>query len=278
MLDPTTLLHLLHAQHRYYTTELGNTHKQLAKQYEKLASFELDLIQRDEKKLSRQEKKRLQWSRSHSKAAVKAIESQQIWLHDYIRQCNDLIASYGGNEYGSPVTPWSPFSATDPLSPMSSLATPTWPTAPPTFFQPQYWDLSMLRETRQSSHSPSWSAGSAFYEHTAAPSLPQTHSFRDPFSGNNHQFGIIDTIRPQDPPSKKSSISEKDEVPDLIETASPAQAGAPASSHKRRYSENAIQLIESRLSIPKQSRHHRGSSAGASFVPHRTLSVHTAMG
>ena len=272
------LLHMLHAQHRYYTSELGNTHKQLGKQYKKLASIELDLIQRNEKKLTRQQKKSLQWSRCHAKAAVKSLESQQTWLHDYIRQCNDLIASCEGSVLSSPVTPWSAFPSQDLLSTMSGLTTPTaWTAAPPTPFQPQYWDLSMLRERREPSpFAPSWSADSGFEEANTS-AVQHAQGFIHPIPSSSARSGAAPTAALA-PSSQETSGSEKDDLPEIMGPSSPAQSGAsPTSPHKRRYSENAIQLIESRLSAPKQPHHQRGNSASATPVPHRNLSVHTAI-
>lgn len=278
------LVYLLHAQHRYYTSELGNTHRQLAAQYNKLARVELELIQRNEKSLTRQEKKALQWTRSITKSTIRSLESQQHWLHDYLRQCNDLIASCESSLYSSPVTPWSAVLPTGPFSPVSGWATPApWSSTPASHHDsqqqhtPQYWDLAMLRERRESSPlAPSGSSDSGYCDGSAFVQ-PYTPEFSNPFSTSTEPEALPAAAH-LSPSSKKSSVSENDDVPDLIEPASPTRSGAsPTSPHKRRYSENAIQLIESRLSLPKQTHHRRGNSASATPVLHRTLSVHTAI-
>lgn len=282
MLHPTmqaSLLHMLHTQYRYYTTELGETHKQLGVQYGKIAAAELELMQRHEKAPTRQDKKRLQWTKCQAKYAIKSLESQQTWLHDYLRQCNALITSCGAIVYGSTVTPCGALLPLDPLSPMSGLTTPgPWSAHPLTVFQyqqqqtPQYWDLSMLSDRRESSpFAPSWSADSGFYEMTN-PDFPNEQSFRNPFSNDPELDAATAAPQPY-PSSRKSSISERDdEVPELVEPASPTRSSA--STHKRRFSENAIQLIESRLSLPNQTHHQHGHSASATPLPQRRRSAH----
>lgn len=278
-----SILHMLHAQHRYYTSELGTTHKELGIQYKRLAEIELGLIQRHERNLSRQEKKNLQWARGQTRSLLKSLESQQSWLRDYLRQCNDLIASCDGSIYYSPVTPLSALPTTESFSPVSGSMSPFLGSAAaltPSQVQletPQYWDLSTLRERRESSpFAPSWSADSGFYD-AHISGQPTADNFSNPFSNSTEVE--VTTAAPQSPPSKKSSISEKDNVPDLIDPVSPARSGAQAvSRHRRRYSENAIQLIESRLPAPKETHHRRGTSASATPVPHRTLSEHLAIG
>jgi hypothetical protein len=64
--------------------------------------------------------------------------------------------------------------------------------------------------------------------------------------------GVTDSARSLDritAPSNRSSISEKDILPELAAPSSPAKLGAeaPKSLHRRRYSENAIATIEHRL-------------------------------
>lgn len=274
----TSLLPMLHAQYCYYTNELADTHKQMSKQYNKMASAELDLLSRHEKELTRKEKKRAQWTRTQAKATVKALQSQQAWLHDYLRQCTNLIASCEASLYSPSVTPRSALPLPDPLSQTSGLTIPLpWSPIPSTSYDPQnqptphYWDLSMLRERRESSpFTPSWSADSGFYEtsntHTFDP-----ESFHNPFVAGMEIGTTIAAALPS-PPRKKSSISERDDFPELNEPiVSPTRSGA--SPHKRRFSENAIQQIESRFSLPKQKHHRRGNSASATPVSQRRLSV-----
>lgn len=266
------LLSMLHIQHRYYTSELGNTHKQLGQAYKKLARIELEFIQRHEKNLTRQQKKALQWSKSLTTALLKSLESQQTWLHDYLQQCTSLIASYEG----SMATPWSAVSSTDPYSPAP------WSMTAPAYFlpqqqqAPQYWDLSMLHERRDSSpFAPSADSG---YVEANASVFPYSQESTDLLSTNPNNGSSVAAARVE-PQSKKSSVSEHDDVPELREpTVLPTQPGAPANpTRQRRYSENAIQIIENRLALPKQTRHQRGQSESATPVPHRTLSVHTAI-
>lgn len=235
------MLALLHHQHRFYTTELAKTHRSLGKLYKKLTKTERLLLEWKEKELTRKDKKKLQWDRGTTKSQVKALEVQQAFLHDYLRQCNDLIASYDVG-YHLPATPW-----TAHLPPMGFgyepvPATP-WTAGPfeerqP---QPQYWDLSMLRE-----HTPLSAADSGYHEPTNA-------LYGEPVNDPNHVWAheLMHTTTSNDESdstSKKSSISEKDDMPELASASSGAaddQLKSPG--HRRRYSENTIQLIESRL-------------------------------
>lgn len=271
-------LDLLHAQHRYYTGELGNTHRLLARQYSKLAQFELELLERHERELTRQDKKRLQWSRSNAKSAIKKLESQQAWLRNYLSQCSSFIAVHDQSAYTTPVTPWSPPSSYTTTS--FSLGPSQWPvetpTTPPSHHQqaPQYWDLSTFGGRRESSsYAPSASVDSGFYEpHTFVAPLatPENdeqnpaHDFIDPFAESGDDDRIVTA------PRSRSSVSSEriDEVPELL---SSAQVGNSESPRNRRYSEDAIRLIESRLNVTRS--HRRGNSAGAVPVLHRTLSV-----
>ncbi|KAK4544928.1 hypothetical protein LTR36_003833 [Oleoguttula mirabilis] len=303
---------LLHAQHRFYTAELGRTHQALSKLYRKLAKGERQLAEREQRILTRKDYKKIQWTRSVTRETVRKLEVQQAGLHEYLRQCSDLIASYdaattraqGAQQsayHVSPMTPWtaphlppgppSPYAM--PFSPYSPVAANPWTAAPARACLggnvgnsgqqgPQYWDLSMLRERRQSSPNALSAADSGFHE----PAMyGQPFGLLEGASDANHVFAHElmspgstysssggDDASALETRSKKLSLSsEKDDVPELLHSpVSPsAKLGADVApgatsvgrGHKRRYSENAIQLIENRLAAPR-TQQQRGTSAG----------------
>ena len=297
----TDMLALLQYQHRYYASELGRTHQALSKLYRKLARIERTLSEREQRQLSRREKKRLQWAKSVAKSTIEKLDQQQRDLHEYIRQCNELLASYeqpasavtteGG--WHLPQTPWtahlppSPWRSDygSPFTPYSPVAAHPW-TTPATvrasFFPgevtdrrrpaPQYWDLSMLRERRRSSPNESM-ADSGFHEPLlyGHPLAVGHESNDDPNHVYAHEIMSASTYsndstteRPAEGVERRvSTSSDNDKVPDLpLSPTSPTKMGAEAvgTGHKRRYSENAIQLIESRLAVAKS--HQRGRSVG----------------
>lgn len=236
------MLVLLHHQHRCYTAQLGQTHQSLSKLYKKLSKIERALAEWKERELTRKDKKKLQWERGSTKSTVRSLELQQACLHDYIAQCDDLIASYSSPGYSTPGGPMSPMAY--PFTPWTpgpveesfpDLAAPA----------PQYWDLSMLRERQPSSTDAS--ADSGFHEPNMRGTLPGYGESYDPAHVYSHeQISASGMARL----SKESSISEKKDVPELV---APVLTGADElpSTHRRRYSENAVQLIESRLGVPK---------------------------
>ena len=229
-------LGLLRAQQAYYISELGNTHKALSKQYKKLAYIELAIAERHERQLTRKDKKKLQWSRALTKKTIRDLESQQARLQDYLRRCNDLVAFSDEIIFAATPTTWmghvplSPY----PVSPYPMSSTSLWPV--PTQDPdpaPQYWDLSMLPETRPISPAAP-SADSGFYE---PPMQASERSIIAPAMTCSRQ---------------NSACSENDDVSSLPIPGSPKTTGAdPISPIRRRFSENAIQLIESRLAAPK---------------------------
>ena len=272
-------LPLLHEQQRYYTAELGRTHQALSKLYKKLAKTERDLASWQESGFNRKVKKKMQWSRSVSKQSVGKLEREQADLHECLRQCNELMTFYNGPECDIPPRPyWTAY----PLTPFSPVPGTPWTAGPyrpclgeQTQERPQYWDLSMLRERRQSSPHAS-SADSGFYE----PAM-----YGHPFglsttNDSNHRYAheqmsphALEFI-PSPQRSKKSSLSEEDDLPEIVSPVSPTKLGAdvsaPSSPRRRRYSENAISLIESRLSLPMA--HQRGSSVDIAPSMKRTVS------
>jgi len=248
----TNMLSLLHYQHQMYTSELAASHRTLSKQYKKFARIERGLSDWKERGLVRKDKKKLQWDRATTRTAVKDSEAHQALLRDYLRQCGDLIASYSPQVFHSAPDPW----ATSPPSPMADAFAPGSP-MPPTPWtagpfeervawnreEPQYWDLSMLREPQ-----PPLLTGtpdSGFHEPTSRglSNNETTASVND--SATSLEANPSRTTAPSD----GSSISEKDMLPELAAPSSPAKLGAeaPESCHRRRYSENAIATIESRL-------------------------------
>ncbi|EME78458.1 uncharacterized protein MYCFIDRAFT_80873 [Pseudocercospora fijiensis CIRAD86] len=320
------MLALLYGQHQSYTAELGQTHQKLSKQYKKMSKVERVLSERQDRHLSREERKKWQYSRVLTKRNIAVMEFQQARLHDMLRQCNDLIASFehgGGATHNSPMTPWGA-AATDlssqQLPPSPFLFTPFSPiafspyTAVPAFPHrpsfggastsaegiPQYWDLSMLsepqRERRLSSPyaTGSSAADSGFYEphalrHGVGNSLnedaPATdarghvyaHELMSPLAPE-FVFGGGDSHELHSPISSATSgITERDQVPDLV-ILSPAKLGASTenakiNSHKRCYSENAIQLDnDSHLATPVASSvTKRGTSVGPAPVGRKIM-------
>jgi hypothetical protein len=240
----TNMLSLLHYQHRLYTSELAATHRTLSKLYKKLERTERGLSDWKDRGLKRKDKKKLEWARATTKTAVRDAEASQALLHDYLRQCNDLIASYSPQFFQSERVPWGASSLSptaDAFAPGSEVPHTPWTAGP---FEertawdhekPQYWDLSMLRERQP----------------------PPTGTPDSGFHGNAHEItaGVNDRGRAHETdsswttaPSNRSSVSDKDELPEMA-PSSPAKLGAeaPNSPHRRRYSENAIATIESRL-------------------------------
>lgn len=275
------MLPLLYQQHNHYVAELGHTHQALSKLYKKLAKVERVLAERQERELSRSDKKKWQYTRSLAKKAVGNLESQQALLHDNLRQCNNLIASYEqGGGYDTPVTPWtahvppSPFLYT-PFSPITPVTSSPWTPHPRrpsanngTETAPQYWDLSMLRERRLSSpYDSTATADSGFYE----PGIHGLNVNAEPFNHTNHVYAH-ELMSPMfyspfagSSGTNESSLSptrreRSDVVPELQTPTSPVKVGAQ-SSHKRCYSANAVQLIEDRLASPT-AKPQRGMSVG----------------
>ncbi|KAI7242081.1 hypothetical protein KC352_g14706 [Hortaea werneckii] len=139
---------------------------------------------------------------------------------------------------------------------------------------PQYWDLSMLREREQPSPHESL-ADSGFHE-PAATNGEQSQGVASVVDNDPNHVYVHELLSgstnggdraiPARRPSARmersdSRSSEKDELPCLLASpTSPTKMGAEAAGgwHKRRYSENAIQLIESRLSRSRHSQ--RGKS------------------
>jgi len=239
------MLSLLHYQHRLYTSELAASHRMLSRLYKKLERTERGLSDWKDRGLRRKDKKKLQWDRATTRTAVRDAEAHQALLHDYLHQCDDLIASYSPHFFQSSEVPWaaSPLSPTaHEFSPGSEVPPTPWTAGP---FEersawnreePQYWDLSMLRERQPPS---SGTPDSGFHE-----------SVNEMTAGVNDSARPIGIVAPRTTArSNRSSVSEKDVLPELV-PSSPAKLGAEAPkspSHRRRHSENAIATIESRL-------------------------------
>lgn len=238
-------LYLLYDQHRYYASLFSESHRSLVKQYRKLAEIQLTLAERHEIHMLRREKKYLQWSRSKVKKEIQVLERQQECLERCLRRCGDLITSYAQTATTTTATPgrWTRYYCTQVPYPMSYFSTM------PTVSQfsgmkdaeelPKYWDLSMLRERGGSTASVP-SADSGFYE----PSLysqPLSHAC----ASASPPAALMSLISQ---PRQNSFQSESDVIGELESMPSPERPGA---GRQRRYSENAIQLIESRFASPK---------------------------
>lgn len=318
------MLALLYGQHQSYTAELGQTHQKLSKQYKKMSKVERVLSERQDRHLCREERKKWQYSRVLTKRNIADMESQQARLHDMLRQCNDLIASFehGGSAYNFPMTRWvgmasgaTEFSSAQ-LPPSPFLFTPFSPIAfPPSYTpglhgssfggasssesHPQYWDLSMLAEPRRGRRLSSpyadadgSSANSRLYDallHSVGfgvnedpPATDARGQHEGLMSPLAPEFVFGGDIRLKDDSTTSTAtsgiITERDDVPDMY--LSPAKSGAAlsgrndsgksaSSSHKRCYSENAVQLDNgSHLHLPAMaiastsSAAKRGTSVG----------------
>lgn len=254
-------LTLLYEQHRFYTGELGRTHHGLGKLYKKLTRFEHALAEhRDgQNHLSNKDKKKVQWSCSVPKVTISKLEMQRATQHEYLMQCNELIASYESqNVYPLPAAPW-------PVRAPSSPALFTYATArpQPRPHRPQYCHLSMLSERRQSSpYAPS--ADSGFHEPPiyGQPFVVDSGRYFDPDHIFAHEMMSPPIVygRVEASASQSSSISERDDLPELFGSLmSPATklgANGPSSPHKRRYSEFSIRVLTTPETVQ------RGSSVG----------------
>ena len=200
------------------------------------------MSKRYETQMPRKEKKYLQWSRSITKKAIRDLERQQIWLLEHLRQCEALINSFAHTQDRA-VTGW--WTRNSPPVPYPIRPLSVMPTVPQTLEsegagqQPQYWDLSMLRE-RKASCASIPSADSGFYE-------PTLCAQPIPCALDNTEARDFETS-PITQPRQNFLQSENDLVSEL---GMPTRVGAELHSPRRRYSENAIQIIESRLATPK---------------------------
>ncbi|KAM0717446.1 hypothetical protein Q7P37_007298 [Cladosporium fusiforme] len=251
------MLSLLYYQHRLYTSELAKSHRSLSKLYKKLERIEKTLPVWKDRGLTRKDKKKLQWDRAITKSTVKCVEAEQALLHNHLRQCSELIDSYIPNVYRFLPDSWkSPLSPTAyPFIPNSPAPATPWTAGP---FEertawsrgiPQYWDLSMLQEPGHLS-SFDKSTNSGFYEHARDDMWLSQNGDND--NNNASLYGQVNSGATSSSQtgrsSNRSSLSEKDALPELATPSSPSKCRAQGpGTHRRRYSENAIQLIESRL-------------------------------
>lgn len=260
------MLPILYQQHYQYTTELGQTHQALSKLYKKLAKVERVLAERQDRGLTRADRKKWQYTRALSKRAVANLENKQLSLHDHLRQCNNLIASYEqGASYDSASStqmPPSPYMFT-PYSPVDYAFWPFTPHKPglggPDGLALQYWDLSMLRET-----SPSTAADSGYHE-----GLLSGQDSDGTVDVTSHVLAL-DVVSPFNPSaapfenSQESRLEEKDNVSELKESLGSAQVGAesPNAHHKRGYSVDAVQSNLGLLATPSKMLTTRATSVG----------------
>ncbi|KAK5702623.1 hypothetical protein LTR97_003568 [Elasticomyces elasticus] len=273
------MLPMLHTQHRYYTTELATTHQHLGRLYKRLAKIERQFNNGEADKLNRKDKKKLKWTQMVTEQSVQKLEVQQLDLEHYLRQCNEMTAVYQPSVYHLPATPWtahlptSPWSVA-PFSPYSPIAPNPWTSARPQQ-APQYWDLSMLREDRRQSSPYTSSTDSGFYEATQSYAQSAFAIGEEGVPAPDHVFaheimaaaGAMPSVSVAR--SEKSNSSEsKDEVPELPSAVSNTAAELDAIAEgiadmacllrRRRHSENALQVLDSRLEV----QHQRGESMG----------------
>ena len=250
-----TYLTLLYEQHRYYTELLGDSHRALGRQYKRLAELELALAQRHETHMPRREKKYLQWSRAKVKKSIRDIERQQEYLHEYLRQCGDLIHSHAGGASAWRDRGRSP--VVQPPYPVTPID-PHWPAFDDIDQCPKYWDLSMLRE-REASTASIPSADSGFYE----PSTYDQFERRD----STRTSTELSATSPVFQPRQNSFQFETDAFEDLGSSASPTKEGAKLPTVTRRYFEDAGRSIHNRLA--SSMTHSRARSANQLFVLQR---------
>ena len=236
-LQQLAYFNLLCEQHRYQTDVLGNSHRTLASQYRRLAELDLAVATRHETKMPRKEKKYLQWFRSITKKSIQDLERQQMCLRESLRRCEALIDSYAPATERAATGWWTghPPPVPYPTTPLSALPIPQTLGSQDAGELPNYWDLSVLRE-RGGSCASVPSADSGFREPPAfAHPLPHT---------------LYNTVESSLPFQRRqnSPQSENDSVAELGTATS---VGAELRSPRRRYSENAIQIVESRLAAPK---------------------------
>ena len=244
-LHPYFYLNLLYDRHRYFTDLVNDSRRTLERQYERLAKIETAIVQRYESQMPRKQKKQLQWSRAKTKRSIQDIERQQFYLRGWIRHYEEIMGAcaYAGSMSGwnnpapqlpYPVTPFSAISTVQLTIMIGDCEEPT-----------KYWDLSILRERGGSAASVP-SADSGFYEPSAYSRTVQ------------HDLGSVSpfaaAISPSVHPRQDSFHSENGTIGELCMMPSPTKVGAEVhgSRHnQRRYSENAMQLIESRIASPK---------------------------
>ncbi|KAF2217002.1 hypothetical protein CERZMDRAFT_80989 [Cercospora zeae-maydis SCOH1-5] len=271
------MLGLLYNQHRNYTAELGRTHQALSKLYKKIAKTERVLAERERKErhLTRDERKKWQYSRCLAKRNIADLESQQVNLHDAIRQCNDLIASLDYGFYGAlVVTPWtghfippSPYMFS-PFSPVFTPGAPPMHNEPIGPVQTQYWDLSSLPE-RQVSPSPC-SADSGFHEPQIVTDGAGLNNERHVYA---HEMMSTFTFDPHGISAarlRKNENADQDVLPEMQDLVSPMtrlgalEKSSTARSHKRCVSASVAQPNLGDLAAPWPK---RGTSVGP--VPDR---------
>lgn len=265
-------LSVLHEQHHKSTAELARTHQMLSKLYKKLSKAERVLAERQERQLTRDQRKKWQYTRVLTKRTISEMELGQFYLHDDLQQLNELIAYHSS----SWTTPWTglyapPPSAYSSLTPLSPIFTPYAEYRPAPRNQIQYWDLSGLPERSSSAHG-SPSADSGYHE----PAAQGLGIITEGQSQDNNEHRTDDEMKTafafnfesqeatENNSRDPSSQEQDDVVPDLQELVSPiadtsSSASASSRVHKRCVSANAAQLNLGSLapSSPK-----RGASVG----------------
>ncbi|KAK3112250.1 hypothetical protein LTR53_011671 [Teratosphaeriaceae sp. CCFEE 6253] len=126
------MLPLLHAQHRYYTSELAATHHQLGSLYRKLARIEAQHFSWSTlDPPTRKDKKKLLWTRKVTTQAVQKLELQQAGWQTCLRECEAAIAAREASVYHLPATPWTAHLPPSPwgtgmFGPYSPVAASPW--------------------------------------------------------------------------------------------------------------------------------------------------------
>lgn len=258
--SPTiTSIFLAQQQGHCYTHELWITHETISRYHRQLFEIETKLAQRVEYGFTRKDKKFLQWTRAQIKTIINGLEGRRRWLLECVQQCHVLEKWY--SQYASDAAVQQPVVH----SPLTAHGTFGFTTTPA--IGTQEWLISNPEHVTQAPCWDSWNAVETLERRMSSPFTSSADSgYGSSVSGGYNTFRqprCLETI--------------DDNVPwhngDVIEaqtyTATPEsrhhqdaclseQTKAPAASKSPRYAENAIQLIESRLTSAK--RHRRGFS------------------
>lgn len=266
---------LLHQQQQFYVTELGRNHKTLSKQYKKLARIQSEIDHRQQTGPCRPAKKKLQFTRAIIKKDVDALERQQ----EHLRHCLNMVASYDGKTPCIPLPSWTtyPPPMIYPSAPLNTLQRAVPWTAPS--YQLPECSNDLRHKTPSSRCDRPPSADSGFCE-------PSTHSRQSVSQGSDStDISALDQVHIDEATACSSEVARLAPAASRETSASSGQTEVPqraghgpctrsgtqaAGPRQRRYSEDAIRLIEHEFGTLKI--HQRGRSEVLLPTCNRTLS------